>query len=161
MKNFTFKICLLVIWISVISLSCHRNDDSPGNEKRFLTNQIIGFNGYKKAFETEPSEVLNYYQDLFKLFMVDEKSFQHTIDFLHEDGAGLETKKLNLEKIIESDGYELVAIDADDPAYSYVRLLVNKKINSQFFVEKKKVNSLLNLKNYRENYMKFCAEFKK
>lgn len=151
---------VLIICILTALISCRKNEDLSKCEKRVLVNQITAFNGYKKSFDAEPVETLNYFQDLFKLYMLDEVSFRHTIKFLHEDGSELDSKQMNLEKIIESRGYKLTVNNTENPEYCYVRMLVNNKVNAQFFVKRNKIKTLSDIDEYRKTYSSFSAEFK-
>lgn len=149
----------LIFLVFLVLSSCDSTTDSFYDERRVMINQIVAFNGFKKSFKPDAREISHYFEDLYKLYLLDEESFASTIKFLQEDGAQLNTQMFNLENIIKSQDYELVKTPLDR-TNSFVRLLVNKKINSQFHIKTENIKHLLNAESYQKSCNTFRDKFK-
>lgn len=144
-----------------ISASCSRKAEAHTHqaEKSYLVSQIISSCGYQGVIDPDACESAHYYENLFALFIFDEKRFFEITTFLHEKGQNLGPEGRSgvskFHKILNAPNYECRMELAERSDYQVVRLLVNKKIVYVAIVSKSKSDCFINQNNFEKTYNKF------
>jgi hypothetical protein len=138
--------------------SCEEKENFSVAYNRIIVNNIAVKNGYFQFFEPQPSDLQNYYEDLFKLFLLNKKSFFSIKSLLNEKGLKLKgDRNISFKKIVDSPSYSIDFTQTAEKNYSEVTFKLKQKMVSRFLIDNANIKYLSDLKNHDEIFTNFWS----